>query len=186
MGKTFPMNTKQESCAAQTRWWLKPTYRTLPEQIVGLSIFLSVSFAIFLFNKWMGSFGLPSNWSNALVKTPWVIHNWTDTHIWACYHILVPLSIWMLWRRFSFYTLKPEISIFLTQLGFQILWGVSFFFFQESLLSLFALLFLLCNTLLCVLLFRKKEKGARLLLIPTFFWVFYIMGINMTICVLNP
>lgn len=180
------MKTESIPFPTQTRWGLKPTYRTFAEQIVGLSIFLTVSFAIFLFNQWMVSFGLPTDWYKTLVKAPWIIQNWADTPIWTLYHALMPLSIWLLWRRFSFYTLKPEISIFLAQLGFQIIWGLCFFFFQEILLSLFALLFLLCNTLLCVLLFRKKEKGARLLLIPSFLWVFYIMGINMAICVLNP
>jgi tryptophan-rich sensory protein len=179
------MNTEYLAPSLQTRW-LKPTYRTLPEQIVGLAIFLTVSFSIFLFTQWMASFGLPNHWYKDLIQAPWIIQNWPDTPLWVGYHLLMPLSIWMLWRRFSFFTLKLEISIFLMQFAFQCLWGISFFIFKESLLSLFALLFLLCNTLLCVLLYRKKEKAARFLLIPSFLWVFYMMGVNMAICVLNP
>lgn len=179
------MNTENLSSPLPTKW-LKPTYRTLPEQIIGLAIFLTVSFSGFLFTKWMASIGLPSHWYKNLIQAPWIIQNWPDTPLWMGYHFLMPLSIWMLWRRFSFYTLKLEISIFLTQFGFQCLWAVSFFFVKESLLSLFVLLFLLCNTLLCVLLFRKKERASRIFLIPSFLWVFYIMGVNMAICVLNP
>lgn len=166
--------------------WLKPTYRTRPEQAVGLAIFLTVSFALFLFNRWMTSFSLESHWYKNLIQAPWVIPNWPDTPLWAGYHILMPLSIWILWRRFSFFTLKLELSVFLTQCIFQGLWGLSFFFFQETLLALTSLLFLCFNTLLCVLLFRKKERVARILLIPSFLWVFYVMGINMAICLFNP
>lgn len=176
------MKTKQLSPPS----WLKPTYRTRPEQAVGLAIFLTFSFALFLFSRWMTSFSLTTGWYDALIQAPWVIKNWPDTPLWAGYHLFMPLSIWFLWRRFSFFTLKLELSVFFTQFIFQGLWCLCFFYFQETLLALSVLLFLCFNTLLCVLLFPKKERIARGLLIPTFLWVFYIMGINMAICVFNP
>ena len=175
-----------EHTASASGIWLKPSYRTLSEQAVGLAIFMALSFALFLFNQWMISFSVSSGWYNALNQAPWVIQGWPETPLWIGYHVLMPLSIWTLWRRFSFFTLKLELSIFLTQLLFQALWSLSFFFFQETLLALSALLLLCFNTLLCILLFRKREKAARILLIPSFIWVFYLMGINMTICVFNP
>lgn len=176
------MNTERISSLS----WLKPTYRTRPEQAVGLAIFLTVSFALFWLNRWIISFSIDTTWYKTLIQAPWVIQNWPSTPLWTGYHILMPLSVWILWRRFSFFTLKLELSVFLTQCIFQGLWCLCFFFFQETLLALSALLFLCFNTLLCVLLFHKKERVARILLIPSFLWVFYVMGINMAICLFNP
>lgn len=166
--------------------WLKPTYRTLPEQMVGLAIFLTISFSLYLLKQWMIPFSLNGNWYKTLVQAPWVIHGWPETPLWSCYHFLLPLSIWTLWRRISFFKLKLELSVFLAQLLFQGLWILSFFYFREPLLSLTALLFLCFSTLLSILLFGRKERAVKFLLIPSFLWIFYIMGINMTICVFNP
>jgi tryptophan-rich sensory protein len=126
--------------------WLKPTYRTRPEQAVGLSIFLSLSLLIY---------SLSAHW--------------------FAYHLFVPISIWLVWRRYSIFTLKLEIALFLTQLGFEILYLLS----KDPLLSLFALLFLLCNTFLCILLYRKKEKLSQFFLLPALVWVLAITAWNM-------
>lgn len=166
--------------------WLKPTYRTLAEQMVGLAIFFTLSFALYLMKASMTLTLLSGSWYNTLVQAPWAIRDWIQTPLWIGYHVLVPLSIWILWRRISFYKLKVEISAFLAQFVFQALWILTFFYFKETLLSLTALLFLCFNTLLCILLFSKKEKAVKFLLIPSFVWIFYVMGINMAICVFNP
>lgn len=126
--------------------WLKPSYRTRPEQAVGLSIFLTFSFLAYFFSP-----------------------------IWLAYHFLIPGSIWLVWRRFSIFTLKLEVTLFLTQLGFEVLYSSV----KDPLLSLFALLFLLSNTILCILLYRKKEKLAQFLLFPALVWVLAITSWNM-------
>lgn len=126
--------------------WLKPTYRTRPEQAVGFAIFLTLSFLVY-----------------SLSKT------------WLAYHVLIPSSIWLVWRRFSIFTLKLEMTLFITQLSFEAL----YFLTDDPLLSLFALLFLLCNTILCILLYRKKEKLAQFLLLPALVWVLAITAWNM-------
>lgn len=126
--------------------WLKPTYRTRPEQAVGFAIFLTLSFLVY-----------------SLSKT------------WLAYHVLISSSIWLVWRRFSIFTLKLEMTLFITQLGFETL----YFLTEDPLLSLFALLFLLCNTILCILLYRKKEKLAQFLLLPALVWVLAITAWNM-------
>jgi len=94
--------------------------------------------------------------------------------------------MWTLWRRFSLRTLKLELSLFFAQFALLIAWVLSFFVLQETLLSLVGLLLLLSSTLISCLLFWKKERMASQLLIPPFLWTFYLMGINMMICILNP
>ena len=78
------------------------------------------------------------------------------------------------------------MSIFSAQFLFQLAWSVSFFLLQETLLALVALLLLWSCHLLSALLFWKKEKTAGILLILPFLWIFYMMCVNMAICVSNP
>lgn len=166
--------------------WLKRSYRTLPEQGVGLAIFALISFAFSLFNYWMVSFSFTSSWYKDLQGISWALENWPASPVWMGYHFLTALSIWGVWRRFSFFTIKLEQSLFIAALTLQSLWCLSFFFFQEPLLALAALVLLWVNTLLCVFLFRKKDNIAWLFLTAPFFWILYIMGINMAVCVCNP
>jgi tryptophan-rich sensory protein len=165
---------------------LKPSHRTLPEQLVGLSIFLSISFGFEFLNHWIGSFAAHSDWYTNLFLAPWALQTWHATPLWFVYHFLLPLSMWTLWRRYSLRTLKLELSSFLLLFVFQTVWSCSFFILQETLLSLAGLILLLTNTIFSALLFWKKESVSGQLLILPFFWVFYIMGINMAICISNP
>lgn len=146
--------------------FLKPSHRTRPEQLVGLSIFL-------LFSATIMSFflkGLP----------------FLDLIFWGAYHLFLPLSVWTLWRRYSFKHLRVELSLYLAFIALQVFWSLSLFFLQEILLALVALLLLWCAQLLAILLYWKKERLSGILLIPPFLWVFYIMALNMVTCVSKP
>lgn len=136
---------------------LKPSHRTRAEQGVGLSIFLLLSAAGLFLNP---------------------IFSW----FWTLYHLLLPFSMWTLWRRYSLRRLKLELSVYLALALFQMSWTLSLFYLQETLLALVALLLLWCTQLLATLLFWKKERLSGLLLILPFLWVFYIMALNMVTC----
>lgn len=166
--------------------YLKPSHRTLPEQIVGFFIFLLFSLSFFLVDYWISNRPINIGWYQNLSQIPWNLKSWFNVPIWVIYHLLIPLSMWTLWRRISLLNLKLELSLFLTQLILQTLFFLCFFIFQESLLSLFVNLFLVSNTLLCILLFRKKKKISGSLLIPGFVWIFYMMGVSMALCILRP
>lgn len=146
--------------------FLKPSHRSGPEQLVGLSIFLLFSTATMIF--FLSKF---TSWS---------------TFFWVGYHLFLPLSMWTLWRRYSLRSLKLELSLYLAFTVFQVCWGLSLFLLQEALLALVALLLLWCTQLLAILLFWKKERFSGILLVPPFLWVFYIMALNMVACVSNP
>lgn len=145
--------------------FLRPSHRTRPEQLVGLGIYLLVCLAFEFLS------GLASHYSPILG---------------TLYFISLALSMWSLWRRYSLRVLKLELSIFLAQFLFQMAWTFSFFVLQETLLALVALLLLWCNTLLATLLFWKKEPFSGWLLLFPIFWIFYLVGLNMVLCISNP
>lgn len=149
--------SKPDSLALSWSPLLKPSHRTGPEQIVGLGIYL----LIFLGFEWVG--GLP-------IQT---------YGLWA---VSLALSMWTLWRRNSLRLLKLELSVFLSQFLFQSAWSFSFYFLEQMLLALVALLLLWCNTLLVLLLFWKKERLSGGLLLLPLIGIFYLVGLNMINC----
>ncbi len=136
----------------------RSSHRTLAEQLFGLSIYLLISLA----------FEFASGLSKSLFGT--------------IYFISLALGIWILWRSNSLRTLKLELSIFLSQFLFQILWSVSFFTLGQSPLALVALLLLWCNTLLAALLFWKKDRFSGMFFVFPLIWIFYLVGLNMLSC----
>lgn len=142
--------------------FFRPSHRTPGEQMLGFGIYFLICLGLGLTNQ------VPL------------------TLTWISYFSLLSLSAWSLWRRYSLRILKLEISLFFTQFIFQIGWALNFYLFNSPLLALAALLILLCNQVIAMLLFWKKEPlSAQFLLLP-FLWAFYQMCINMTICISNP
>ncbi len=137
---------------------LKPSHRTNPEQLVGLSIFLLICLGFEVLS--------------GLTTQP-------------LYFLSLGFSMWTLWRRYSLRVLKLEVSLFSAQFFFQIAWSFSYFVLQEMLLALVVLLLLWCNTLLATLLFWKKERLSGWLLLFPLVWVFYLVGSHMVPCMSN-
>lgn len=128
--------------------------RTRPEQVVGLGIYLLVSFG----------FMLISGLNNQYLSIP--------------YALLLSLGMWSLWRKFSLRILKLELSVFLAQFFFQLGWRL-----ETALLVLVSSLLLTTITLLATLLFWKKERAAGLLYLFPLLWVFYLACRNMFECI---
>lgn len=142
--------------------FLKPSHRTRPEQLVGLGIYLAVCIG----------FQLICRLDTTLIGT--------------LYSVSLGFSMWCLWRRYSLRVLKLELSLFLAQFLFQVTWSVSFFILHQTLLALVALLLLWSNTLVATLLFWKKENISGWLLLFPLLWIFYLGGVSMVTCILNP
>ncbi|MES2273742.1 MAG: tryptophan-rich sensory protein [Chlamydiota bacterium] len=145
-----------------------------------------LSFGHELLNGWLIGSSSHSSWYAGLIQAPWALAKETYGPICTVYYAVLSLSIWNLWRRYSLRNLKLEVSVFFAQFFFQIVWASSFFVLQETLLALVVLLLLCCNHLLSALLFWKKDSSSGGLLLLSFFWIFYVMGLNMVICISNP
>jgi hypothetical protein len=141
---------------------LKKSHRPLAEQLVGLGIYLSISFGVQLLSG---------------ITTPF---------LGSLYSFCLALSMWTLWRKFSLRVLKLELSLFLAQFLFQIAWSFSHFALNQVLLSLVALLLLWCNTLVAALLYWRKEHISGLALVFPLILILSLVGINMVTCISNP
>ncbi len=166
--------------------WIRQSHRTWPEQGVGAGIILLASFAFEWLTRWLIHLSSDTEWARHLFSTHWTFSAAIFHPAWTVYHFLAAFAMWNLWRRYSLKVLQLELAVFLLQLVLQAGWALSFFVFHEPLLALAALLFLCSNTILAALLYWKKEKFSGQALIPTSIWVFFVMGVNMAICISNP
>jgi tryptophan-rich sensory protein len=167
-------------------FWFKPSHRTWPEQAMGAAIFLLVSLAFEWFAAWLIHMPSETAWARQIFSAHWTFTAAISRPAWTLYHFMAAFAMWNLWRRYSLVFLKIELAVFLFQLFLAAGWALSFFVFHESLLALVSLIFLCCNTILAALLYWKKERFSGQALILPFFWIFYVMGVNMVICISNP
>ncbi len=161
--------------------WIRSSHRSIPEQLVGLGIYLIMSFGFYLLHGWFIAFSTGSLW--VAKSIPFLPEgNGLASPLMTLYFIFLSLSMWVLWRRTSLKRLKLELSLFLSLLSLMALWSFSFFVLQESLLGLVSVLLASCTIVLTAILFWKKERLASLLLSIPFFWVFYLSSLTMYVC----
>lgn len=147
---------------------LTPSHRTIPEQFVGLGIYLLICLGALAAMQGFFPF-------QALLSA------FTYQALNFTYFLFLGTSMWFLWRAHSLRKSKLELSLFLSQFLFLASWCVSFSS-GKVLLAIVALLLLWCNTLISALLYWKKERFSGLLLVFPAVWVLYLAALNMTLC----
>ena len=156
------------------------SHRSWPEQLLGLGIYLVVSFGVDFLHRWFLSFYEKSQWP--LNQAPWVIDYWPSATFGTLSLIFISLSMWGLWRCHSLKRLKLELSFYLTIFAGILFWSFSFFAMKESLLGLITLLLLWPILLSTAILFWKKDRLSSQLLALPFFWILYLGSLTMVIC----
>jgi tryptophan-rich sensory protein len=147
---------------------LSSSHRTIPEQLVGLGIYLLASFLLFASLRF---FPFPSA---AISDLTYQILSFTHLLSWG-------VSMWLLWRAHSLRKSKLELSLFLAQFLFLISWCITCST-GAMLLAMAVLLLLWCNTLIAAVLYWKKEKISGVFLVFPILWIFYLAVLNMLLC----
>ncbi len=180
------MSVEHSPSKSFSLFWFKPSHRTWPEQVVGAFIFLLVSFTFEWLSGWFIYDALQAESMHGIFSSHWAFPFVVSRLAWRLYYFLSAFSMWNLWRRYSLKTLKLELAAFLVQFLLLIGWSLSFFVLHESLLALLSLLFFCSNVIFASLLFWQKERFSGQVIILTLFWIFYVVGVNMTICISTP
>src|SRR3989344_6279821 len=162
----------------------KASHRSLSEQLAGFGI-IGLSCLAFAF---LGGylFQLREQWYLALHHAPWSIPVSWHSPLETLVHLSLTLSFWTLWRRHSLRTLKLELSLFLGLFLLESTWTLSLFGIQQTLLAIIALLLWMVDAMALSALCWKKEKTAGQLLLPVLLWLFYLVSVNMVLCIANP
>ena len=157
--------------------FLKTTYRTKTEQMIGLAILLLFCFATLSINS------LLSNSYHCICRLFFKCLSLSTFHgIFLVMFSLNTLGFWSIWRKESLRRLKLESTLFGSLFLFTTLWQTVFFLTSSALLSLVMLLFTGSLLLIIMALFWRREKIASCLLIPHFLWITCLSWNNLTLC----
>ncbi len=165
------------------RFW-KSSHRSISEQLVGFGIIVLACLGFVFMSSPL--FSIQRDWYQSLKHAPWAIAaNWYPI-VFTVVHTTSALAFWTLWRRYSLRSLKWELSLFLTMFLFESIWSLSLYGIHAPLLALVALLLWMSSAFCCAALLWKKERLSGQFLFPLILWIFYLVSVNMVLCIANP
>lgn len=155
--------------------------RSLPEKIICFFIFLMSGFCIESMLLWIFSY---CNW-NYFINIKGLISRNLYTAFYTVYFIFSAITIWSVWKNYSFKKLKLDISLFLIIFFLSIIWNYIFLIQQDFFISLICNLFILFFSIALTLLVWKKEKLSAILFLFCVFWTSYLFVVNMSCSITN-
>lgn len=162
-----------------------PSPRKQAEQLAGFILIFALQIGWGLLNSWFAEFSDQSEIMYRIIKAHLIPNGWALLAIWVSIYLSQTVSIWSLWRKQPFFSYKPEIALYLSQFTLQILWSLTFFFWQENSLALVILLMQVVAALLCTLAFWKKNRIAGICMVPLLATGIFMVSLNMAICLLS-
>lgn len=121
-----------------------------------------------------------SSWFQHLNKPTFNPPNWMFGPVWTILYILMGIALGKIWKNNS----RIQLTLFVTQFIFNLLWSPLFFYYHQILFALIDLLMLWTCLLILILLIKKQSK-IFILLLPYFLWVSFAGLLNFQIWMLN-
>ncbi len=145
--------------------------------------------AICYFIAWTGaqvSPGIASpEWYNELNKPEWNPPAWLFGPVWTLLYTFMGIAAWKIWKKYGFRDARPELILFLIQLGLNGLWSQLFFGMQNPGAAFFEIFFLLAAIIITTVLFFRKSILSGWLMIPYILWVSFATVLNGAIWLMN-
>jgi len=150
--------------------------------VLGLAAFVSLSFGVEVAGGIPAAAAVP-DWYASLAKPTWTPPTWVFGPVWTLLYPLVAVAGWLVWRggRAGGATL-----LFLFQLALNAAWPWLFFSLHRLDLALLDVVVLVLVILVAIGVFRRRSRGAALLLLPYLAWVVFAAALNLAVWRLNP
>ena len=117
---------------------------------------------------------------------PYQPPSWVFPVVWTALFILMGVSSWLTASSDAPYDLRRDAwSVYLWQLGFNLLWSAIFFRLRLFYAALFCLAVLWGLIIVMIARFYKCSRVAALLQLPYFLWVTFAAVLNRAVAVLN-
>ncbi len=105
--------------------------------------------------------------------------------VWSALYLMMPLAAWLVWRRGGLTAASIPISLFIVQLGLNVVWSIPFFGLHMAGLA-FGEIVVLCFALLATpIAFWRSTPTAGYLLLPYFGWTVFATVLNLALCRMN-
>jgi tryptophan-rich sensory protein len=125
------------------------------------------------------------SWYLTLNKPSWNPPSWLFGPVWTTLYVLMGIACYLIWKS-EHPRKKQVLTLYFLQLFLNFLWSPAFFGVQNPMLGMLVIVPLWAAILACILLFRKINGWAALLMIPYLLWVSFATVLNATIWYLNP
>ena len=125
------------------------------------------------------------SWYLTLNKPSWNPPSWLFGPVWTTLYVLMGIACFLIWKS-EHPRKKQVLTLYFLQLFLNFLWSQAFFGVQNPMLGMLVIVPLWAAILACILMFRKINTWAALLMIPYLLWVSFATVLNATIWYLNP
>lgn len=126
------------------------------------------------------------SWYSTIKKPSFTPPNWLFGPVWILLYLLMGISLYLIWNSKTDIKLKNlALTLFLIQLGLNILWSFFFFYLKNPLIGFIEIVILLVFIILTAIKFHNIIKPAAYLLIPYIIWVGFASVLNFSLWVLN-
>jgi benzodiazapine receptor len=157
---------------------------TTARSIVGLAVFLALSFAASAIG---GLFTYPAipGWYQGLEKPSWTPPDAAFGPVWTVLYIFMAVAAWLVWKRGGWTAQRGPLTLWGVQLVLNSLWSILFFGMRNPALGLMEIVILWLAIFATLIAFWKVSRLAGGLLIPYLAWVSYASALNYSIFRLN-
>jgi translocator protein len=124
-------------------------------------------------------------WYATLEKPFFSPPNWVFGPVWTVLHLLMGISLYMLWTQSSKKDKTKAFVTFGAQLILNTLWSIVFFGLHSPIGGVVVILVLLMVIIVTMRYFWHFSKPATYLLVPYILWVSFATVLNISIALLN-
>lgn len=105
--------------------------------------------------------------------------------VWTALYLLMAVAAWRIWRRADSDIARGPLTLFALQLALNLGWSVAFFGLRDIGFAVGVILALDLAVLATILLFRRIDGPAALLLVPYLAWIAFATVLTIAIWRLN-
>jgi len=126
-----------------------------------------------------------STWYAGIAKPSFTPPDAVFGPVWTALYLLMAVAAWRIWRRADRDTARGPLTLFALQLALNLGWSVAFFGLRDVGFAVGIILALDLAVLATILLFRRIDGPAALLLVPYFAWIAFATVLTIAIWQLN-
>jgi benzodiazapine receptor len=158
--------------------------RGLLADITGLVLFIALCLGV-------GALGAAvtatssADWYPKLAKPSFTPSEAVFGPVWTVLYVLMGIAAWRVWRTVERDLARGPLATFALQLALNLGWSVAFFGLRSIPLALAVILALDLVVVATVILFRRIDALAALLLLPYLAWIVFATVLNVAIWRLN-
>ena len=124
-------------------------------------------------------------WYPTLNKPSFNPPNWVFGPVWTALYVMMGVAAWRVWRAADRDTARGPLALFALQLVVNLGWSIAFFGLRDPGLAVAVILVLDLLVLATVLMFRRIDGLAALLLVPYLAWIAFATILNIAVWRLN-